>query len=68
MKKIFSFLLAAVLLLALTPAAFAVNQSRAVIGADLNQEQVAAVYQAFGVSRGSVIELSVTNAEERQWL
>ena len=68
MKKIVSFLLAAVLLLALAPTAFAVNQSRAVIGADLNQEQVAAVYQAFGVSRGSVIELSVTNAEERQWL
>ena len=45
-----------------------INQSRAVIGADLTGDQVALVYQAFGVSRGSVIELSVTNAEERQWL
>ena len=45
-----------------------INQSRAVIGADLSPDQVAAVYQAFGVSRGSVIELSVTNAEERMWL
>ncbi len=45
-----------------------INQSRAVIGAVLSPDQVAAVYQAFGVSRGSVIELSVTNAEERMWL
>ena len=50
------------------PAQTAINQSRAVIGADLSPEQVSAVYQAFGVSRGSVIELTVTNAEERQWL
>ena len=45
-----------------------VSQSRAVIGANLTDEQVAAVYQAFGVKRGSVIELSVTNAEEREYL
>lgn len=99
MKKLISFLLAAVLLLSVLPAAFAegstdaiivvedggepmvnapvttpsaaqttINQSRAVIGADLTPDQVAAVYQAFGVSRGSVIELTVTNTEERQWL
>ena len=45
-----------------------INQSRAVIGADLSPDQIAAVYQAFGVARGSVIELTVTNAEERMWL
>ncbi len=45
-----------------------INQSRAVIGADLSADQIAAVYRAFGVSRGSVIELTVTNAEERTWL
>ena len=45
-----------------------VHQSRAVIGADLSADQISAVYQAFGVTRGSVIELTVTNAEERQWL
>ena len=45
-----------------------VHQSRAVIGADLSADQIAAVYQAFGVTRGSAIELTVTNAEERQWL
>lgn len=46
----------------------AVNQSRAVLGADLTPDQVALVYQAFGLNRGSVIELTVTNAEERQYL
>ena len=69
MKKIISILLALVLVLSLSTAAFAeLNQSRAVIGADLNEEQVAAVYQTFGVTRGSVIELRVTNQEERQYL
>ena len=36
-----------------------INQRRAVIGADLSPDQVAAVYQAFGVSRfcrGDVIK------------
>jgi uncharacterized protein YpuA (DUF1002 family) len=69
MKKIISILLALVLVLSLSTAAFAeLNQSRAVIGADLTEEQVAAVYQNFGVTRGSVIELRVTNQEERQYL
>lgn len=69
MKKILSVLLAVLCLTALaTPAYAELNQSRAVIGADLNDEQIAAVYQAFGVSRGSVIELKVTNQEERQYL
>ena len=69
MKKILSVLLAVLCLTALaTPAYADLNQSRAVIGADLNDEQIAAVYQAFGVSRGSVIELKVTNQEERQYL
>ena len=69
MKKILSVLLAVLCLTVLaTPAYAELNQSRAVIGADLNDEQIAAVYQAFGVSRGSVIELKVTNQEERQYL
>ncbi len=58
-----------ILLLSLGAGAFADNiQSRAVIGADLTPEQVTLVYQAFGVQQGSVIQLSVTNAEERQYL
>ena len=69
MKKLLSVLLGLVCLLSVaTPAYAELNQSRAVIGADLSEEQVAAVYQAFGVSRGSVIELKVTNQEERQYL
>ena len=92
MKKIISFLLAALLLFGTMPAAFAEGetaqvtvelpaeeiqtaapapvtlQSRAVIGADLTEDQIALVYQAFGISRGNVAELRVTNAEERRYL
>ena len=38
------------------------------IGADLTEEQIKTVYQLFGISRGSVPELLVTNAEERSYL
>jgi len=69
MKKIISFALTVVLLFALSASAFAGNiQSRAVIGANLDQNQIAQVYQAFGVQRGSAIELYVTNSEERMYL
>lgn len=69
MKKFISLLLTAVLLFGLSASAFAVNvQSRAVIGANLDQTQIAQVYQAFGVPRGSAIELYVTNSEERMYL
>ena len=44
------------------------TSSRAVIGADLTSEQTMLMYQAFGVPQGSVIELRLTNAEERQYL
>ncbi len=69
MKKIVSLLLAVLLLAGMTVPAYAAgNQSRAVIAADLTDEQIAQVYQAFGVSRGSVVELRVSNQEERQYL
>ncbi len=73
MKKLFSALIACLLIVSLSTTAFAFgysvpNQSRAVLGADLTEEQIALVYQAFGVARGSVIELRVTNAEERMYL
>ena len=38
---------------------------RAVLGADLNDDQIETVYRAFGMTRGSVPELRLTNAEER---
>lgn len=69
MKKIISLVLAFTIVLALGCTAFADDtQSRAVIGADLTPEQVAQVYATFGVQQGSVAQLTMTNAEERQYL
>lgn len=66
MKKAVATLLALLCLLPLGGVARAeAGQARAVIGADLTDEQIAAVYQLFGIQRGSVTELKVTNAEER---
>ena len=65
-KKTVALLLA---LLCLAPVGLRAHaeggQARAVIGADLTEEQIASVYSLFGVTRGSVPELKVTNAEER---
>lgn len=44
------------------------GEARAVIGANLTDEQIAQVYGMFGITRGSVKELTVTNAEEREYL
>jgi len=68
MKRIISLCLCFLLLLSALPRAWAVNESRAVIGADLTEEQIAAVYQSFGLRRGDVTELTMTNAEERKYL
>ena len=62
-------ILAVLTLSSLGVTAFAeAGQSRAVIGANLDEEQIAAVYQLFNVKRGEVTELTVTNAEEREYL
>lgn len=45
-----------------------IEGSRAVIGADLDADDIAYVYKEFGISRGDVKELTVTNAEEREYL
>jgi len=70
MKKIVSILLSFCLVLALGVPALAANegQERAVIGADLSESQILDVYAQFGLTRGSVKELTVTNAEERSYL
>ena len=68
MKKLFSILFCMPLMLSVAASAWAVNQSRTVIGADLNPAQVEAVYTNFGLRRGEVIELTMTNAEERRYL
>lgn len=44
------------------------GESRAVIGANLTEEQIDSIYAIFGVERGGVPELTVTNAEEREYL
>ena len=68
MKKLITILLIIVMAVGMIVPAYAENiQSRAVIGADLTDDQIAAVYNAFGIKRGDAIELRVTN-EERQWL
>lgn len=70
MKKLISLFLALTLTLLLCAPALAVNEgeARAVIGADLSEEQISSVYNQFGLTRGSVRELTVTNAEERDYL
>ena len=69
MKKLLSFALVLTLLLGIGSAlAIDAGHSRAVIGADLTEDQINAVYATFGIQRGSVTELKVTNAEERQYL
>ena len=69
MKKIFSLMLALLLVAGMAVPAYAdVNQSRAVIGADLDESQIDDVYGMFGLSRGQAIELKMTNAEERTYL
>ena len=69
MKKIISALLAICLLAGAVPAlAVDAGEARAVIGANLTDEQIADVYKSFGVSRGDVTELRVTNADERKYL
>ena len=44
------------------------GEARAVIGANLSEDQINSVYSMFGVKRGDVKELTVTNAEERSYL
>lgn len=69
MKKLISALLAVWLLAGAVPAlAVDAGEARAVIGANLTDEQIADVYANFGVKRGDVTELRVTNADERKYL
>lgn len=69
MKKLISALLAVCLLAGAVPALAAdAGEARAVIGANLTDEQIADVYKNFGISRGDVTELRVTNADERKYL
>lgn len=70
MKKLWSLLLVLVMVFTLGVSVLAANEgeARAVIGANLSEDQINTVYTQFGIQRGSVGELTVTNAEERDYL
>lgn len=69
MKRFISILLVCSLLIGAVPAlAVDAGEARAVIGANMTEEQIADVYANFGIARGSVTELRVTNADERKYL
>lgn len=71
MKKIITMITVIILILTFAmTAVFAVNagEKRAVIAADLDADEVAKIYQDFGIEQGSVPELTVTNADEREYL
>ena len=79
-KKLFRLLLIALAIVLLRAALSGLKSSasesrghngdtrRTVIGADLNEADIATVYSLFGVERGSVTELKLSNTEERAYL
>lgn len=68
MKKVISLILCVLMLGSCVVMADGAEDSRAVIGVDLDADEVAYVYDKFGISQGDVKELTVTNAEEREYL
>jgi len=69
-KRLISLLLLVLVFFSVCIPSFAADGSiaRAVIGADLTEEQIASVYTAFGFPRGSVTELRMTNELEHKYL
>lgn len=68
MKKVISIILCVLMLGSCVVMADGAEDSRAVIGADLDADEVSYVYDKFGISQSDVKELTVTNAEEREYL
>ena len=69
LKRALPIVLAVCLLASLgAVSAIDAGETRTVIGADLTDEQIKTVYKTFGIERGSVKELTVTNQDERQYL
>ncbi|MBQ2662528.1 MAG: DUF1002 domain-containing protein [Clostridia bacterium] len=69
--RIISIVLVLTMLVVSVPSiAFAkdVEGERVTLGADLDESQIAKIYDDFGIERGSVKELKVTNDEERDYL
>ena len=69
-KRALALLLSMLLLAGLSCSAFAADPGdvRVTIGADLSEDEINTVYKIFGVDRGAVQELTVTNADERAYL
>lgn len=71
MKRILAMVLVIVLVISVGCASvFAAHEGekRAVIAADLDEDEIDQIYKDFGIERGSVTELRVTNADEREYL
>lgn len=68
MKRIIAMILVFAALAAPCCLAESSENSRTVIGADLSEDEISTVYKSFGIDRGDIKELSVTNADERHYL
>lgn len=69
MKKLLSIFLVLCLMIPLCSAlALEPGDARTVIGADNGTADIESVYSTFGMERGSVTELTITNADERSYL
>ena len=68
MKKTVSLILAVLMLGSCLSFADSIEDSRVVIGADLDEDEIAYVYDSFGIERNEVKELTVTNSDEREYL
>ena len=69
MKKLLSMILILCLMIPLYSAsALEAGDARTVIGADNSADNIESVYSTFGIERGSVPELTITNADERSYL
>ena len=68
MKKTVSLILAFLMLGSCLSLADSIEDSRVVIGADLDEDEIAYVYDSFGIERNEVKELTVTNSDEREYL
>lgn len=69
MKKLLCTILAFCLMISLCSAlALESGDACTVIGADNSTADVESVYSTFGIERGSVPELTITNADERSYL
>lgn len=69
MRKIISVILSAVLVLMMCAPALADSvDKRVMLGADNGQAAIDKIYGYFRINRGDVMEIPVTNAEEREYL